>query len=530
MYTINIIAKQTGNDVRWLLPIWTLKANEYKLSQLREVSEVLGSGNDHDIEDAMMSAKTNIEDFLGKDTFSGQDPLSDKIDSWRVAISNHKKSEEELKETRKQLAQVRRNIDVDPKKLSDYEAEVDRLEQIVSMHKETMRQNIQALEHEIQILMTQNQLFTEWNINSLHPAGPTAHKHEYLLKNIRNEINIVGYPPLNKICRILRTSEKPGRPSASDLIKELGLKQRMANYTLVRLGYLLSEYYLLSPASLGLRYRYILTEKQKPAVMSECLIERLTMQMNDDYSGCTVHLEPVSSKGPSDDQLPKNSIQLTANSEIVSMRLNLFNDKEGVWNMTPAYETDPLETTTMRDNSNWLLRNTTSELQDKPNLSPMELDILGILSVFRGLRSSRRWMFEQLGYNQVTSRRYTKRLLDTRLLRLLYLPALEYCGLPVGLIVGGKFRTEETRKLVMDWMISKLPFIRVLKDDSHNMIAYLRLPADAITTIRSILREVFVAEAPDWFISSVLSNQTYQMTVFHRLHRANREGWEDPWL
>ncbi|MFW9767658.1 MAG: hypothetical protein ACFFF9_15850 [Candidatus Thorarchaeota archaeon] len=530
MYTVNIIAQQTGNTVRWLLPVWTLKTNEYKLNQLKEVSNVLVSGDDDDIEEAMMTAKMNIEEFLGKDSFSGQDSLSVKLDSWRDTIENHKKSEDNLWESRKQFSQARKDGDGDPKVISDYEDEVQRLEKEVDKQSAKMKLNRLALEHEIQTLRTQNQLFTEWNIYSLHPAGPTSYKHEYLLKNIRHEVNIMGYTPLIKLCGFLRTSEQPGRPSASDLVKEVGLKQRMANYTLVRLGYLLSEHYLISPAALGLRYRYILTETQKPAVKSEGLIERLTMQMNDIYSGCTVHLEPISSDGPADDILPYRSLQLTVDSEILSMRLNLFDDREGLWDMTSAYETNPLKATTIKENSKWLYRTTNLLVQETPHLSPMELDLLGILHVFSGLRNSRRWLFEQLGYNQVTSRRYLKRLFDSKVLRLLYLPTLEYCGLPVGLIVGGMFRTQEIHKRVKDWMVSKLPFARVLNDGSSNMIAYLRLPADAVTTVRSMLREVFVSEATDWFISSVLANQTYKMTVFNRLYRADRDGWIDPWV
>jgi hypothetical protein len=113
-------------------------------------------------------------------------------------------------------------------------------------------------------------------------------------------------------------------------------------------------------------------------------------------------------------------------------------------------------------------------------------------------------------------------------MRLLYLPALEYCGLPVGLIVGGKFKSEESHHLVKDWMISMLPFVRILTNDSKNLIAYLRIPADAITPVRSMLTVAFDSETTDWFISSIMSSQTYLMTVFHRLHREDR--WLDQWV
>ena len=39
LYTINIITQVTGNKVRWLLPIWSLKADEFKLEILRSLKE-----------------------------------------------------------------------------------------------------------------------------------------------------------------------------------------------------------------------------------------------------------------------------------------------------------------------------------------------------------------------------------------------------------------------------------------------------------------------------------------------------------
>ncbi|MHA2323285.1 MAG: hypothetical protein ACXACG_16765 [Candidatus Thorarchaeota archaeon] len=531
LYTINIITQVTGNKVHWLLPIWSLKATDFKLETLRgtlkkrDRYESLAKG--------LEKAKDNIEKFLVKDEIldSDQDPLSGKIDKWLGPIQSYLDKRKALKDAKKQLAQYRKGTDLEEAKINEFENQISKLAKALANLASTIDKNNKLLESEILTLRTSNQHFTEWVNYSLNPAGSLALDHEYLLKNLRAEINILNYKPLIKMCEFLRNVEQPGPPSATDIKRVLGLKQRMANYSLARLGLLINERYIFCPSKLGLRYRYIFTKKQKPGVLSDALIERLTMSLNDSYSGCTVHLEPTRSGGPSDDILPDGAIQLYADSEDLSMRLDLFDEREQRWILTPALETDPLSKNTARSrNSKWLFQSSDNSSHSVTHLSPTEIDNLGILSVSTGLRSSRKWLFEQLKFNPTTSRRYVKRMLDRNIFRLMYLPSLEYCGLPIGLIVGGQFNSENSRNLLRKWMISYLPFSRIVTDDSSSLIAYLRLPADAITPIRGFLRETLEPEVKNWFVSAVMSNQTYHLSAFHRLAKETGDDWKDPWV
>ena len=457
LYTINIITQVTGNKVCWLLPIWSLKADEFKLEILRSLkeSELKPETLSHSkmrgqlpsLLGCLETAKGDIEEFLKMEEYSGQDPLSDKIDMWIVPIASLKGKLDELKTARMKLTQLRKSTDSDSATIKEIETEISRLENDIANLTSTIQKNSKMLESEIHSLRTGNQQFTEWANYCFNPAGPLASEYEYLLKNIRNqhpqlrshnEINILNYEPLMKMCEFLRDVEQPGSPSATDIKRVLGLKQRMANYSLVRLGLMLNERYLFSPSTLGLRYRFILTEKQKPGVLSDALIERITMSLSDNYSGCTVHIEPIRSVGPLDDILPDGANQIMADSEVLSMRLDLFDEKEKRWDLTSAFETDPLSISTARSrNSRWLFQSSDNSSHSVNHLSPTEIDNLGILSVSTGLRSSRKWFLEQLQVNPTTSRRYMKRMLDRNIFRLMYLPSLEYCGLPIGLIVGG---------------------------------------------------------------------------------------------
>ncbi|MGY5863149.1 MAG: hypothetical protein RTV41_00950 [Candidatus Thorarchaeota archaeon] len=539
LYTINIITQVTGNSVRWLLPIWSLKADEFKLEILRSLieNEIKLETLSHSKMRRRLSsllrrfetAKDEIEEFLKKEEYSGQDPLSDKIDLWIVPIGNLKGKLKELKAAGIKLTQSRKSADFDKTVINEIETEISSLENVIAILAKTIEKNKKMLKSEIHSLRTRDQQFTEWANYCLNPAGPLAFDYEHLLKKIRNEVNILTYKPLIKICEFLRDVEQPGLPSATDIKRVLGLKQRMANYTLVRLGLILNERYIFSPSTLGLRYRFILTEKQKPGVLSDALIERQTMSLSDKYSGCTVHIEPVRSVGPSDDILPDGAIQIIADSEHLSMRLDLFDEKEERWDLSSAFETDLLSKPISRSrNSKWLFQSSDNS-SSVNHLSPTEIDNLGVLSVSTGLRSSRKWFFEQLQFNPTTSRRYVRRMLDQNIFRLMYLPSLEYCGLPIGLVVGGRFNTEKNRNLLKKWMTLNLPFVRIFTGDSTNLIAYLRLPADATSSIKGFLRETFEPKAENLFVSGVMSNQTYHLTTFHRLANVTGDGWKDPW-
>lgn len=557
LLTINMISQLIGTKPRWLLPIWLQKVNEIKIEFIRMIldfmkfkdstekreiitrlksyrdlvqipsdeSEELDEIDDEiNLDGIVKECKYYIETLLRKDSMiSRQDPLTGKLEKWRTTF---KGLESELEAAKRALSRLRRMKSTDLE-----ETDLLAAENRVTVLQEKIKENNRILEDEVYTLRTQDQLLTKWTNLTLYPDGILASKNEDLIKNIRIDLNALAYWPLVKMCSFLSNSEKPGRPAASDIVQELGLKQRMAHYSLLRLGLLMNERYILTPQKLGLKYRFIFTKKQKPSVLSDGLIERLKMNTSDEYGGCTVHLEPTTSQGPSQIQLPADAIQLSGYSEIVSMRIDLFDSKEQKWNLEYAYMNDPLkESKTRRRTSKWLFRTTDSPSSKPAHLTQTELDILGPLSVFRGLRRSRNWFFENLGINPLTARRYVKNLVRRKIFRLMYMPSLAYCGLPIGIMVGGQFITGKSRRMFINWMTSKLPYARILIDDSKQLVAYLRLPIDAITPIRGILdSRSFASETNQWFVSGILSYRTYMLSAFHKLTK-NGEGWIDPWI
>ncbi|MHA2081949.1 MAG: hypothetical protein ACW99H_12475, partial [Candidatus Thorarchaeota archaeon] len=214
-----------------------------------------------------------------------------------------------------------------------------------------------------------------------------------------------------------------------------------------------------------------------------------------------------------------------------SLRMDLYDRRTGKWDPGPLDE----DTKSRRKTKGWLSRETQSHQKPPISLTSRQIDLLGPVLAFRGLRTSRMWMFDRMGYPQRTARRYLNRMLKDKILRLLYTPALEYCGLPEGLLVVGEFKEQQSRRTFINWMISRLPYVRVFTDKSKNIVAYLRLPTYGFKpdVVGARIEEMLAKgskkdRVTTQFLKARLrSNKTYQMTVFQRMYQ--EKGFVDPW-
>jgi hypothetical protein len=513
LFTIYNISHLVEGTNLWLKPLWQLRVEQYQLSCLQEIYDLLVSDKKiEDVIEAIESIRISINQLLIQNkkfdtSDKPQAPLCNKISvNWIQTLSADRKNpKRDVDVTRREIAaEVREDI----------------------MFRKGGTRSEHSNDYEFQVLL-QPMTLTKWNIHSMRPDGPPAMHHEQLLKMYRENINVLDYEPLVKICKYLSRSERPGRPSASEIAKVTGSKKRMSHYTRNRLDAVLTERYLLSVPKIGLRYRFVFTEKQKPGILSDGLIGKMLLSESN-HTACTVHLEPSQSKGPVD-IIPPNSFQLTADSELISLRLDLFDRTLRKWDL----EQKKNESKNQRRKKSHLLRETLSD--NKPsNLTERQLDLIGPTLSFRGLRSSRMWMMKQMGFAPRTVRRYLSKMLNDKVLRLLYMPALEYCGLPEGMIVVGKFKEPQSRVSFLDWLISRTPFVHVFMDKSTNLVACIRLPPYKTDVIGGEIREKLSKGGKRNRITSHSSTarlrtyKTYQMTVLQRLFRD--DVVRDPWV
>jgi hypothetical protein len=507
LFTINIISRLIGGENPWLLPLWSMKVEEHRILGLEKIYDSLLSENKPDdvIED-MQKTKESIKKILVQNpsidsALAPQDPLSYIIDRWVRSLKVEKDS-------------AKRIVDKTRQKIAT---------EII----EEIRNRKGAGSVYLDEADLQRMTLTQWNIHALRPDGPSSSGHESMLTMFRGNLNILDYEPLVKVCEYLSDCERAGRPSASEIEQVIDTKRRMSHYTLQRLEMILTERYIPSMTKLGLRYRFIFTERQKPIVLSDGHLERMVLSESS-HEGCTVHLEPERSQGPSG-ALPPNSIQMTVDSELISMRMELYDKKNKTWKLEPWKPASRRPGRT----SSWLLRETQYDKGAHNKLTNRQIDLLGPTLAFRGLRASRMWMMERMGFVPRTARRYLRKMLDEKILRLLYVPALEYCGLPEGMLVVGEFKENRSRESFIDWMTSRIPYVRVFTDKSTNMVAKIRLPAYKTDVVGGVIREKLSGGSKEdritirSFTARLRSYKTYHMTALQRLTHEN--GFIDPW-
>jgi hypothetical protein len=500
LFTLHYVSRLIGEETAWLVPLWTIKVEERRVDCLHKIHDLLIS--DCDIEyaiDEIQEIKTSLKEMLIQDKTIGtgivqQDPLADEIIAgWLKTLSDNRESTRHvISETRHQIAsKVLKEIEV--RKKPDL--------QPVSL--------------------------TQWNVHALRPDGPTAIAHEQMLKTFRGNINILESKPLVKMCQYLSNVEVANRPTAADVEKVTGTKRRMSHYILQRLGLVLTERYIPTMSMLGLKYRFIFTKKQRQNVVTKSLLQRLVLSESN-FEGCTVHIEPQGSLGPSED-LPKSSTQLTASSELISLRMDLLNADTQKWN-EPNWDED---TATRRRSKGWLKRETQQKSR-QTHLTNREVDLLGPLLAFQGLKGSRMWMFSQLGFTPQTTRRYLRRMLQIKVLRLLYTPALEYCGMPEGMIIGAKFRNKQLRGYFLDWIITRIPYVHSFTNGETDLVALIRLPQFKTDLVGAKIRTVLTQGSKkdritsEAFTARLRYYKSYMMTAFQRIYKDNE--FLNPWV
>ena len=498
LLNLYIISSAVQQKIPWLLTLWKLKIREVKIAALRSIRDSLTRDADRSsIEEVMKRADNNINIAHGQDSqidiTLSQDPLSRKIADWILLISSKTSDLQKIKtELRKE---VRENI----ADLKGFSA---------------------TLETKIDVQSTP---ITNWNILALRADGPAAHKYEPLLQLIRCEINILRYDALRNMCINFSHLEQPGHPTLSDLNEVSDLTGRTAYYEMQRLEPLFNECFIPTLRKIGLRYRYFFTQKQRPGVLSDGLIERMIL-IEKDNRGCTVHLEPNWSKGPDLRKFQKGTLEAVVEDEIVSLNLNHFDWEAGEW----ITEMHDRQRGKQRDHL-ILQRSTITEDKEPFTLSTRQAELIGLLWSLQGPRSQRRWLLDSVDYPQQTGNRMLRTMLDNQVLRLLYLPALEFSGLPDGLIAYANCIDRKSRDRFVDHVIESQPFARIYIGDSNDVVAHIRVPLKNSDSVAGNLKEKLPEFSDHFFTARMRSSTTYKIATIHKLREPKDGKWIDPW-
>ena len=522
LLNLYIISSTVQQDVPWLLTLWKLKIKEVKIAALESIYDSLSRDADRSsIQDVMEKAIRDINIALGQDPMMGvalaQDPLSGIIGKWIMQVSS-KTSDLQIVKT-----QLRETV---TKNIADIKGFSEELETEIDVHSTPV---------------------TNWDILALRSDGPTAHAHESLLQLLRGEINILRYDAIRKMCINFSLLEEPGHPTLVDLNQVSKLTGRSAYYEMQRLEPLFNERYIPTLRKIGLRYRFIFTPRQRPGVLSDGLIERMILiaeRENEDQEeqrekstaegnhfsssieirGCTVHIEPNWSRGPNPRKFQKGTYEAVVEDEIVSLNLNHFDLKRGVW------VTDIQDKPKGKQKDSLLLQRSTISEDNKPfPLSARQAELIGLLWSLQGPQSQRKWLLDSVSYPHQTRNRMLKIMLDNQVLRLLYLPALEFCGLPDGLIVYANCIDRKSRDRFVDYIVESQPYARIFIGDSNDVVARIRTPLNKSDSVAGNLKEKLPKFSDQFFTARLRSAKTYRIVTIHKLREPKTGNWTDPW-
>jgi len=513
LLNLYIISSTVNQKIPWLLTLWKLKVKEAKVAALESIKKSLSQDADRSsIEEVMDKADRDIRIAHGQvselDITLSQDPLSRKISDWILLILSKSSDLQEIK------TNLRKDV----------------LENIADLKGFSAN-----LETKIDV---QSNPITKWDILALRSDGPTAYKYEPLLQLIRCEINILRYNAVRKMCINFAPLEEPGHPSLIDLNEVSDLTGRTAYYEMHRLEPFFNECYIPALQKIGLRYRFIFTPNQKPGIRSEGLIERMillkrkkkkkddgeTREIDQDIRGCTIHVEPNWSQGPDPRQFQKGTYEAIVEDEIVSLNLNHFDLKNEEW----FTEKDERPRGIQKD-SLLLQRSTVNEDKIPFSLSARQAELIGLLWSLQGPRSQRKWLLDSVGYPQQTGNRMLRTMLDNKVLRLLYLPALEFSGLPDGLITYANCIDRKSRDKFVNYIKESQPFARIYIGDSNDVIARIRTPLKMSDSVSGDLKEKLPEFSDSFFTARMRQTKTYKIATIHKLRQPKTGEWTDPW-
>jgi hypothetical protein len=318
---------------------------------------------------------------------------------------------------------------------------------------------------------------------------------------------------------------RPRSLNAKELERVSQFKGRTAYYALQKLEQFLQERYIPSFRKLGLRYRYIFTPLQRSEILDNGLVERMILT-EQKIRGCAVYVEPSQTKGPNVSSLPRGSYESVVEDEIISMNLDYFDMQTGKWNLENIGTTDsPKKKRRKRS-----IEYSTLHIDNRPfSLTERQTELLSVLWRFQGSKTQRRWLLDQVDFPTRTANRLLHQMMRDRVLSRVHFPALEFCGLPDGLMAAANCYDRRSRDSLIDEMAGQLPFVRLLVGNSNDVVAHIQVPAKKGDHVAGILRDIMDELSDRSFTARLRSSQTYRMSVLHQIRYRDNQTWKDIW-
>jgi hypothetical protein len=357
----------------------------------------------------------------------------------------------------------------------------------------------------------------DWAVLTLRPDGPTSAKWAGLINRFRSKIHSLRYQPLRQVCEHLKNMARDTRVTGLMVKEACGVKWKLRQTyerTWSDLQLLLTEHYVPSLPQLGLHYRFRFTPTFKGYLPLGSMCETLSLS-DKKHKGLRIYVEPQSSVGP---ESPED-FEITADQQILSMRMDLFNVEKDSWEIAAFEESTDLP----EDSPGWLYLETSGG--DPVTLGRREMYLLSVLWAHRGSQAQRRVLLKTMGFTN--SRNLFTKLRSRIDLNVLHLPSMEYLGIPDGTVVAVRGASREKLEDLTLWLIRSFPFVRLYRDlERGSLLAIIRVPETRASFFESMISQKRITDL-EHITTTVKIQRTFYMTTLSRLH--TDDGWKDPW-
>lgn len=371
---------------------------------------------------------------------------------------------------------------------------------------------------------------TEWQTLTLRADGVTASKWTQFLNRFRSRVCALNSDYIRKMTLHLADAQKPIRITMPLVQKLLGSGGKIARRVTKDVETLLTERFIPSMTGIGLRHRVIATPGRRSEVPTEGAAEKYvckdTTFSSSEFLEIVVYAEPVSSVGPHEKDLIAGSVQVIADSEVISMRMDLFSNETGEpkWTVKPWQAEDMIP----KDTPGWLYCES-PKIEVAPwAVSQRDRDLLGILCAHHGGFQDRLRLVRAMGIPNQSAKERVEMLIARSLLSVLYHPSLEYSAIPEGVYVIIHDSSPKKVEAVWSYLLSGAPYVRALRTEGgRGLFAIVRVPDLQSTIFLGPAREYMNDLGVNFITGLVDKQKTYRMTLLHRLH--GEKGWRDPW-
>jgi hypothetical protein len=395
-------------------------------------------------------------------------------------------------------------------------------------------------------IMKEDRQIPESNILNLRPDGPIAKNWQAQLEGIRRQINIMRYPPVIPVCAALSSINVPAHLTWKKIAEITKSTENVCYAYRNYLQVFLTERFFPSVSGMGLRYRYLIRPKGESRedfwnartdvydIESQGLITRSACFTPVDrknrkktfYQLFDVQqfLEPANSQGPSD--TPYDQMNFTVDSDLFSFRMDLFDTtaRDHPWIIEPWNEPS-----TPDNDSLWLKRE--SPFRMATTLTLKQVQLIGFLWAHQGSYDSRMRYLDLLSFCKSTVYNSINQLLESKLLSILYYPALELSGLNEILMFVILDHPVKKIEKIIEWLVGILPVVHIQRSTTgRDMVAYLHLPAKDWYWIRPSMSDEFQKRFKISTSGMIVQKQdSFFMTFPCRLFDARKQAWKDPW-